>query len=221
MPSAKKRGQHPTFRCRSAAGYLYQCQTALLELLRRGWDEPDLILFLEKLDDVELQRADAREALQIKHHTGKSGSVTDASVDLWRTLAVWLDVLPGLAPGEQPSFTLLTTGRAPDGSAASLLRADFKQMAHRPALGRTRETTFSRGDHLKAIPSRTALVADRDRRLVGRARRPWLPSESSSPTRVTIVASRSPSASEHTDACGVPERAKGAVDACDRDPVAS
>lgn len=108
----------------SAAGYLYQCQRALLELLRRGWDEPDLVLFLEKLDDVELQGADAREALQIKHHTGGSGSLTDASVDLWRTLAVWLDILPGLAPGEQPSFTILTTGRAPDGSAGSLLRAD-------------------------------------------------------------------------------------------------
>ena len=108
----------------SAAGYLYQCQAALIELLRRGWEEPDLVLFLEALDDVEIQGGDAREALQIKHHTGGSGSVTDASVDLWRTLAVWLDILPGLAAGEQPSFTLLTTGQAPDGSAASLLRAD-------------------------------------------------------------------------------------------------
>lgn len=44
----------------SAAGYLYQCQAALLELLRRGWDEPDLVLFLEGLDDVELKTGDAR-----------------------------------------------------------------------------------------------------------------------------------------------------------------
>jgi hypothetical protein len=108
----------------AAAGYLYQCQSALIELLRRGWDEPDLVLFLEALDDVELQGRDAREALQIKQHRGGSGSLTDASVDLWRTLAVWLDILPGLPAHEQPSFTLLTTGRAPEGSAASLLRAD-------------------------------------------------------------------------------------------------
>ena len=108
----------------SASGYLYQCQVALLELLRRGWDEPDLVLFLESLDDVELQAGDAREALQIKHHSGAAGDLTDASVDLWRTLAVWLDILPLLEAGEKPSFTLLTTGRAPDGSAASLLRAD-------------------------------------------------------------------------------------------------
>lgn len=108
----------------SAAGYLYQCQAALLELVQLGWDQPDLVLFLEKLDDVEIKDGDAREALQIKHHIGASGSLTDSSVDLWRTLAVWLDVLPALTLGEQPSFTLLTTGHAPDGSAASRLRAD-------------------------------------------------------------------------------------------------
>src|SRR6266508_1930165 len=123
MPSANMEStQHSA--AGSAAGYLYQCQAALIELLRRGWEEPDLVLFLEALDDVEIQGGDARESLQIKHHTGGSGSLTDASVDLWRTFAVWLDILPDLAPGEQPSFTLLTTGQAPDGSAASLLRAD-------------------------------------------------------------------------------------------------
>jgi hypothetical protein len=106
----------------SAAGYLYQCQAALLELLRRAWDEPELVLFLEQLDDVEIQGGDAREALQIKHHTGGAGNLTDSSVDLWRTINVWLDVLPRLAAGERPALTLLTTGSAPAGSAASMLR---------------------------------------------------------------------------------------------------
>jgi hypothetical protein len=106
----------------SAAGYLYQCQAALLELLRRGVEEPELVVFLERLDDVELQGGDAREALQIKHHTGAAGSLTDSSVDLWRTIAVWLDIRPLLAPGERAVFTLVTTGRAPEGSAASMLR---------------------------------------------------------------------------------------------------
>jgi hypothetical protein len=106
----------------SATGYLYQCQAALLELLRRGWDEPQLVLFLETLDDVEIRGGDAREALQIKHHAGAAGSLSDSSVDLWRTVAVWLDTLPLLAPGEKAVFTLVTTGQAPEGSAASLLR---------------------------------------------------------------------------------------------------
>src|SRR4051812_12939767 len=89
----------------SAAGYLYQCQAALLELLRRGWDEPELVLFLERLDDVEIQGGDAREALQIKHHSGAAGSLSDSSVDLWRTIAVWLDILPSLVSGEKAVFT--------------------------------------------------------------------------------------------------------------------
>jgi hypothetical protein len=147
----------------SAAGYLYQCQAALLELLRRGWEEPDLVLFLEKADDVEILAGDAREALQIKHHAGAAGSVTDASVDLWRTIAVWLDTLPQLPMGEKAVFTLLTTAHAPEGSAASLLREradDGRDEA--AALGlleaaattsTNRETAAARGRFLQLPPN--------------------------------------------------------------------
>lgn len=108
----------------AAAGYLYQCQAALLELVTRGWENPELVMFLEALDDIEIQAGGAREALQIKHHGAGGGNLSDVSVDLWRTIGVWLDVLPALAPGEQPAFTLLSTGEAPAGTAASLLRTD-------------------------------------------------------------------------------------------------
>lgn len=142
----------------SAAGYLYQCQAALLELLRRGWEEPQLVLFLETIDDVEIQGGDAREALQIKHHTGAAGSLSDSSVDLWRTVAVWLDTLPLLAPGERAVFTLVTTGEAPRGSAASLLRA-------RPLGGRDEaaalgllEATASTSTNRETVNARTRFL---------------------------------------------------------------
>jgi hypothetical protein len=49
-------------------------------------------------------RSRAREALQIKHHLGGSRSLTDAGLDLWRTLAVWLEIAAGGAkPGNSAS----------------------------------------------------------------------------------------------------------------------
>lgn len=153
----------------SAAGYLYQCQAALLELLRRAWEEPDLVLFLERLDDVEIGGGDAREALQIKHHTTGAGDLTDSSVDLWRTINVWLDILPRLAEGERPTFTLLTTGRAPADTAASMLRASGDpDRGEATALGllETAATTSQNQQTEKARKRFLALEATERMRLV-------------------------------------------------------
>lgn len=83
----------------AAAGYLYQCQAALLELVTRGWETPELVMFLETLDDVEIQAGDAREALQIKHHAARGGNLRDLRVDLWRTID---DLRVALQRGRDP-----------------------------------------------------------------------------------------------------------------------
>jgi hypothetical protein len=109
----------------SASGYLYQCERALLELISRASVQPGLTLFMEKLDDVHLaENGHPVEILQIKHHTGPGGNLTDDSQDLWRTLDVWIDVLPKLDADDAPEFAILTTSHAPEGSAASLLRSE-------------------------------------------------------------------------------------------------
>ena len=54
----------------------------------------------------------------------KKGTLTDASSDLWKTLRIWAERVA--QDGEAPfstSFVLMTTGAAPDGSAAGHLRA--------------------------------------------------------------------------------------------------
>jgi hypothetical protein len=106
-----------------AAGYLYQCERALLHLLDGARYERDVTLFLEALDDVHLER-DGRpfEVLQLKHHMGQGGSLTDGSTDLWRTLNVWMTLVPQLDPDDNPVFTILTTAQAPPESAAALLK---------------------------------------------------------------------------------------------------
>jgi hypothetical protein len=79
---------------------------------------------MEQLDDIHLEETGRPvDVLQLKHHVGSGGSLTDESQDLWRTLVVWMDALPTLDPGDLPEFGLLTTSTAPADSIASLLRS--------------------------------------------------------------------------------------------------
>ncbi|NPU93356.1 MAG: hypothetical protein HPY82_15710 [Gammaproteobacteria bacterium] len=104
-----------------ALGYLFQARVALALLLKAS-DEARLKV--EALDDIEIASAIAAQSLeliQLKHHT-KNASITDASVDLWKSLRVWCE------QAESHQFTvsdtrivLLTTAKANTGSAASFL----------------------------------------------------------------------------------------------------
>jgi hypothetical protein len=108
----------------SAAGYLYQARLALAECLRFAYADSGIEIAIEKLDDVSFEKdGSALELLQTKHHLKKRADLSDASVDLWKTLRVWAGAAkadPSL-PG-RTRFSLMTTAHAPDGSAASLLR---------------------------------------------------------------------------------------------------
>ena len=64
---------------------MYQCELALLELLRRN--DPSLDVSIELLDDIAfegLQTTMLQTKLQIT-----PGNLTDGSADLWKTLRVW------------------------------------------------------------------------------------------------------------------------------------
>lgn len=108
----------------SAAGYLYQARLALAECLRYAYSDSSVEIAIEKLDDVSFESGGtALELLQTKHHLKKVGDLSDGSVDLWRTLRAWAQAVksdPSL-PG-RTRFALVTTAKAPDGSAAALLR---------------------------------------------------------------------------------------------------
>src|ERR1039457_4396791 len=78
----------------AALGYLYQCRYALLEGLRAVRDTPQLLISIEKFDDVAFEANNEPTALiQTKHHINRRGDLSDTSVDLWKTVAVWLDKL--------------------------------------------------------------------------------------------------------------------------------
>ena len=109
----------------SATGYLYQCRIALLMALKAIPLNVNREVSVERFDDVAFDnKGTPSELVQTKHHIEKSGTLTDASSDLWKTLLIWLKAVK--ADAQLPfrmKFLLMTTATAPDGSACSYLRA--------------------------------------------------------------------------------------------------
>lgn len=79
---------------------------------------------LERFDDVAFEQDGTPiQLLQTKHHVTHSGSLSNASTDLWKTLRVWSEsVASEIVQPRVTILTLITTGQAPQDSAASLLR---------------------------------------------------------------------------------------------------
>jgi hypothetical protein len=77
----------------SLVGYLYQVRVALLWAMRRLRLGREFIVSLETLDDVlfETKGGTPEELLQTKHHRNREAVLTDASVDLWKSLRVWFE----------------------------------------------------------------------------------------------------------------------------------
>lgn len=103
-----------------ALGYVYQVGWGLLELARTGPE--DTVLRLESVDDVSWHDAagDPLESLQVKHHLAAGGTLGDKSVDLWRTIRVWLDD-PSLRDPNGPQLYLVTTQSVPESGALARL----------------------------------------------------------------------------------------------------
>jgi len=92
----------------SALGFWYQSLYALLILASTPTD--DAAIGIERLDDIELE-ADGQTLLyQLKHSIkSKPAPVGIKSRALWRTMAVWTDILPKISLAET-SLHLVTVG---------------------------------------------------------------------------------------------------------------
>ena len=72
-------------------GYHYQVRYALY-LLLKAKDKEQPFVKLENLDDVEIGDLNKMELHQTKFHNKKSANLTDASVDIWKTIRVWSEL---------------------------------------------------------------------------------------------------------------------------------
>ena len=105
-------------------GYLFQCRCALLKGLQAVPNSPELAISIEKFDDIAFETVgEPVELVQTKHHLGKKTSLSDSSVDLWKTLLIWSSLVAKNTEALfRLKFVLLTTAVAQEGSAASYLR---------------------------------------------------------------------------------------------------
>lgn len=104
-----------------ALGYLYQCLCALKLGLRLMEDSPDSVVSVELLDDVSAEEAGRILHIQQTKHSKRASTITDSSVDLWKTLAIWIEMSSNWI-GYTPVLALVTTASAPQGRAAWYLR---------------------------------------------------------------------------------------------------
>ena len=86
-------GGSPFSAADAALGYLYQVRSALLWALQRQRSDADFLVSIETLDDVAFETAggEPTELLQTKHHRSRAASLSDSSVDLWKSLRIWFE----------------------------------------------------------------------------------------------------------------------------------
>jgi len=108
-------------------GYIYQVRYALFLILKDENIEKEISI--ERLDDVAFETdGTATELIQLKHHTNKTAALTNGCSDLWKTIRVWSVAIKKneiRIPGT--ILSLITTGIAPDNSAAYFIKADLNR----------------------------------------------------------------------------------------------
>jgi hypothetical protein len=107
----------------AALGFWYQAFYALLTLVTLTTD--DAAIGIEQLDDVEL-KADRQNLLfQLKHSINAAPApITIKSPPLWRTMKVWIDVLPSLTLAETTLHLVTVGGIRPDSPLLALTSAE-------------------------------------------------------------------------------------------------
>lgn len=123
-------------------GYLAQVDYALLAALERMDDEDDFAVSIDTLDDIVFHDAESDDATakwQSKYTIDQTRSLSDASTDLWKTLANWI-----AEPGEAHT-RLVLLAVASGGPTAALLRVggDRDVVGAQQRLERTAHTSAS------------------------------------------------------------------------------
>lgn len=123
----------------SALGFYFQSFFGLSALV--GQSNDSAAVAIECADDVELKANSETLLVQLKHSMSeKPPAVTIASRALWRTLKVWIDLLPVLSLA-QTRFQLVTVGVI---GADSELRVLLQEGASRKTLVQALEQEASR-----------------------------------------------------------------------------
>ena len=142
-------------------GYFYQCRYALLEALRRLPSENRISIAIETLDDVVFEpEGKPIELLQTKYHTKSPGNLSDSSVDLWKTLRIWIDEICEERIDIDARFFLITTTQCATDTAAAYLRPGHRdpktalERLHAAATVSSNQTNFPAYHSFNSLPAK-------------------------------------------------------------------
>lgn len=143
----------------SLAGYLFQCRLALLIGLQLVKKSANGHISIEKFDDIAFEDANYSKCLyQAKHHINAK-SVSDSSVDVWKTFRIWIDEFTNnTAASSGTRRILITTAIAPDDGAMAKLRAGSTK-ENRTAAASLLKIAASKSKNQTSLPGRKAFLA--------------------------------------------------------------
>lgn len=108
----------------SMAGYQFQSRLALLRGLQMARSKPNGHISIEKYDDIAFENDDFAACLIQAKHSVNPSSIADTSVDLWKTLKIWIDDLTQtITTFSSTKYALITTSEAVENSACAKLRS--------------------------------------------------------------------------------------------------
>jgi len=144
----------------SALGFYFQSFFGLDALV--GQADDAAAVAIERADDVELKASSETLLVQLKHSMSeKPPAVTIASRALWRTLKVWIDLLPVLSLAET-RFHLVTVGEiGADSDLVALLKAETSRKSLVQALEQEASRVIKERDEAAAGGAKTLPHADR------------------------------------------------------------
>lgn len=94
-------------------GYIYQIRYGLLLIASQKDDDAQLLI--EQMDDISIDTNGNLDVYQTKFHLNGVANLTNASVDLWKTIRVWCEqITNGAINPEKTVFNLITTANATD-----------------------------------------------------------------------------------------------------------
>jgi hypothetical protein len=93
----------------SSLGYFYQSLYALYALMKSGGNSS---ISIEKLDDIVVEKENARELLQLKHIKSTGSSLGNSSTNLWKTIRIWADWINSSEGSSNDRFYFVTTAQA-------------------------------------------------------------------------------------------------------------
>ncbi len=113
----------------SSLGHHYQSWWALDTLIDAGLEDPAAGIRIEYWDDVSIESAAAVDLINTKARV-EGGVLTDKSVDLWKSLRLWMNAKRLVTDVPLQRLCLATTQAVQANSGASLLRP-YERNVHR------------------------------------------------------------------------------------------